>query len=270
MALDKKIPQLEDVWRAGKQYEYCQKAADIARRVHADCAKGGSDKPAAKLLESLLSKEIKLGALSIDDVNDYGVQDLYAMNDLAWCLISCRPSSAESRSTNVRQLSRLLGKLRKEIIPNFKDKPVTMNVSPPDDAKLKDGVLGGESAIDPEDIADPVAKAKYKAAIRANSENSFVNLRQRTLREFEAELSKPIVTYIGKACRSGDISAAVLAECIKDARLSANERRQIGRETDTHTKSGRNGANQSTGKKAGEKVPYKIALPVQRNFHGSR
>ncbi|MDO9542491.1 MAG: hypothetical protein Q7J98_09230 [Kiritimatiellia bacterium] len=213
---DRKLIQLEEIWEAGKTNEYFEKAKVITKDIQAHPAKNNLNGVAAKLLDKLMAKKLNI----IDDSSNY---DLYAMDDLACRLLS---NDIKERRTTALLLCRFLGKIRKEIIPNYKDKPVSLNVSPPRDAPPQRSPYF--SGMDPAAITNPVVRAQYEAAIRENQENSNMNGRQGALRSVCNELTtKSIIDYIIKTFRGDDTSAALLAECIKVAGLTDKEKEEV-------------------------------------------
>ena len=113
-----------------------------------------------------------------------GTDDLFTMQKLASYLLSNTNASAEERRATVPLICAYLGEIRNETVPNYERKPVTRNVAP----ALPPGVPGA-AGMDPDAISDPVARAKYKEAIRKNQENSLMNTRQAVLRRMNVEMS---------------------------------------------------------------------------------
>lgn len=211
--LDKQILQVEDIWKAGNTREYYSKVASITRDIMANSTKSNLNKVAAKLFDNLISKEAKIG--------EVGVDDLSAMQKLASYLISNNNVSIEERRINVLLLSKYLGKIRKEIVPNFKPKRVVANVAPPP------GTPCAVSGMSPKAIKDPIARAKYEAAIRENQENNLMNSRQAKLRSIEWEMSKPIIGYIIGTFHAGDRTSVLFTECINAAALNDKEKEEV-------------------------------------------
>ena len=81
------------------------------------------------------------------------IDDLSAMNNLASYLISYADATSEDRRVNVRLLCKYLGKIRKEIVPNYKPKLVVANVPPPPG-------VPGMAGMSPEAIKDPGSKSQ--------------------------------------------------------------------------------------------------------------
>lgn len=210
--LDKQILQVEDIWKAGNIREYYSKVASITRDIMANSTKSNLNKVAAKLFDNLISKEAKIG--------EVGMDDLSPMQKLASYLISNNNVSIEERRINVLLLSEYLGKIRKEIVPNFKSKRIVANVSPP-------AGTPGMAGMSPEAIKDPIARAKYEASIRENQENNLMNSRQAELRSIEREMLKPIIDYIIETFHAGDISSALFTECINYASFNDKEKEAI-------------------------------------------
>lgn len=211
---DTQLLQLKDLWKSGNKSEYYQNAASMANNIASGSVNDPHYEWAAKLLEDLLTRKTT--------VAETRTADLSAMNVLALSLISDRNASVKERRGHVRLLSRYLGKVRKEIVPNYTPKPVTQNVSPPP------GITPfGFSGMDPKTITDPVMRAKYEAAIQENQENSFINQRQSLLHKVEGEMSKSIINYMIDAFQTEDSSSPLIAECIKNARLTDAERKKV-------------------------------------------
>jgi hypothetical protein len=206
--------RLEELWKGGKTSEYYQQASKIAEEILSGDATDTKDEAAAELLESLLSK----AAVSTKATTYY---DLFAMRKVASYLIPPERFSAEERRINARLLSKFLGEIRNEIVPNYQDRPVTMNVAPPP------GTPCAVAGMDPDAIDDPVARAQYKEAIRQNDENNLMNTRQFVLRNIELELSTHIVAYLIDAFQAPGTPQSLVDECIKNAKLTDAERKEL-------------------------------------------
>ena len=211
--LDKRVLQVEDLWKTGKTREYYLKAIDIARDIMANSTTNNLNAISAKLFDNLISKEVKIEEVRLDDLS--------AMQKLASYLISNTNASIDERRTNARLLCRYLGKIRKEIVPNYKPKPVVANVRPPL------GTPCAVSGMSPEAITDPVLRAKYEASIRENQNNNLINSRQAELRSIEEEMLKPIMDYTIGTFHVDDISSALFTECIKSANFSDREKEEV-------------------------------------------
>jgi hypothetical protein len=209
--LDKQILQVEDVWKAGNTREYYSKVASIARDIMANSAESNLNKVAAKLFDNLISKEAK--------IKEVGVDDLLVMKKLAYLLLNNNASS-EERQINVLLLSKYLGKIRKEIVPNFEPKLVVANVDPP-------AGTPGAAGMSPKAIHDPIARAQYEASIRENQENGRMNLRQAKLKSIEWEMSKSIIGYIIETFHAGDSTSVFFTECINTAALNDKEKEEV-------------------------------------------
>ena len=220
LTLDERVAQNETLWKDGKALEYYQVAIGIGREIEETAAPGKTNlnDVAAALLDHLLSK----GAPASGVDEQFEVEDLSAMELLAGYLSDNQGVSPGQRQTNVRLLSRCLGRIRKEIVPNFAPKRVTENVDPPR------GTPGPAfSGMNPEAIADPVARTKYKEAIRQNRLNSVENTRQTFLRRTDRIVKQPIINYMVETFNSGAISSVDLAECMKSAGLADTEKNDV-------------------------------------------
>jgi len=253
--LDEQVIQLEDIWKAGKTNEYFLKAREISKRIERinpnvimynekqakelrelrDAGKTNEsfakasefhkenhsitnnlNDIVAPMFNNLMAKKV--------DIIDSGNNDLYAMDNLADYLFSNDKVSIKERRTNALLLCRFLGKIRKELIPNFEPKRVMSNVAPPRDAR------GGFmfSGMDPAAITNPVVRDQYEAAIRENQGNGLMNSRQSELRSLGNEFTtKRIIDYIIKTFRGDDASFALLTECINAANLTDKEREEV-------------------------------------------
>jgi hypothetical protein len=212
--LDKQISQLEGLLEAGKTDDYWAEAARMTRELVAAPPSDAGSKVARRLFKSLLTKGAKLPKT--------GTDDLFTMQKLASYLLSNTNASAEERRATVPLMCAYLGEIRNETVPNYERKPVTRNVAPPPD------VPGPAAAgMDPDAISDPVARAKYKEAIRKNRENILMNTRQTVLRRMNVEMSAPIVDYMIAIFRTPDTPHTLVDECIRNARLTAEETKKV-------------------------------------------
>ena len=275
--LDKQVMQLEETWKAGETNEYFLKAREIAKIINphmnityteeqyeeanklrkagktneyyakiedfdkeilSHSITGNLNKIAAKLFDNIISKKA--------NIINVGNNDLYALEYLRSYLVANGKTSIEERRINALLLSRYLGKIRKELIPNFEPKRVMSNVAPPRDAR------GGFmfSGMNPAAITNPIVRAQYEAAIRENHENGLMNSRQYALRSVGDEFTtKGIIDYIIKTFRGDvaemggkqavimdniiktfdgdDASIGLLAECIQAANLTDKEKEEV-------------------------------------------
>jgi hypothetical protein len=221
-AIEKQVSQLGELWTTGKRSDYYRKVHRVTKDVLADCRKRSVNKIAAELFESILSKDFKVDELSSDDLGRIDICDLSAMKDLASYLVFNGDVSINERQLNAQLLSRYLGRIRRELVPDYQWKRVTSNVAPPDD------VPGFKfSGMAPEAIDDPVGRAKYKAAIRENDENALANVRQRELKSANITMTRPIMTYLIRTFQAEGTSPDLVAECIKNAKLTDKEKREV-------------------------------------------
>ena len=223
-SLYEQVSQNEDMWKAGKTSEYYQRATEIIKDIKGAAASGRTNlnEVAATLLDNLLSKEVR-----IEEVDDhFEVEDLSAMERVAGYLNLRQASSANERQRVGRLLSRYLGRIRKELIPDFKPNPTVQNVIPPP------GTPGPMIAgMDPDAIDDPVAKAKYKAAIRQNHLDAVQNGRQLFLARCDVIAREQIINYLVEATNAGALTSADLAECVKSATLTEDEKKEVASKT---------------------------------------
>jgi hypothetical protein len=219
--LRERVIHNEALWNAGRSYEYYQNAATLTKSIMAASAMTNVDEVAAALLNNLVSKEV-----NVKEADErFDVDDLSVMERLALHLISARGITPEERPGNARLLSRYLGRIRSEIIHNYKDQPVTENVMPPLDT------LGPVfSGISPDAIKDPVARAKYEDAIRENHQNAVINARQTFLARSDAMTGGLVISYLVETFRTGALSPDDLADCIKSAHLTEDEKKEVASE----------------------------------------
>lgn len=215
------VMQLELQWKAGvgrQEYEYYVGARRIADGLV------GHDDPAAnaagmQLLRNVLAKRSE--SLSRTDADfDVGAADILAVETIARFLLEHDNVSDEQQLGKVPLFANALGKVRREIVPNYVPKRVLENVAPPPG-------VPGMAGMDPEAISDPVAREKYRAAIRENELNNLMNKRQQELHEVEAELAIPIVEYLSRVAAADSTGTKVIRQAIVDARLTDAEKAQV-------------------------------------------
>lgn len=99
-------------------------------------------------------------------------------------------TAGEDRVRYAALAGSFLIRISKELIPNFKPKPVYRNVAPP----IRSGpvVIG----MNPDGIEDPVAREAYKKAIEENSLNAALNSRQRSLRQLIPNLKEQLTHFL--------------------------------------------------------------------------
>lgn len=218
---DKQVSQLEGLLEAGKTDDYWAEAARMARELVAAPPSAAGIKVARRLFKSLLTRGAKLPRT--------GTDDLFTMQKLASYLLSNTNASAEERRATVPLLCAYLGEIRNETVPNYKPKRVTENVAPPPG-------VPGVTGMAPDAISDPVVRAKYKEAIRKNQENSLMNTRQAVLRRMNVEMSAPIVDYMIAVFKAPDTPQTLVNECVKNARLTDAERKEVESKADAMRK----------------------------------
>lgn len=210
MSFDQELAALEGSWSEGGNVEYFAKAADLADGL----TKQGATQTAsaAKLLDVLVRKRVE----SIE----VGTADLSTKTKVVRQMLR---EDGAGRSTGVRaedakSLAMLLGAVREEIVPNFSAKRVTMNVRPPA------GSGPSVSGMNPDAIADPVARERYKAAILENRRNNVLNSRQRMLREMQTDFAQPIVDLMRQFANQDSVGLSLVQEWVGIARLTSAER----------------------------------------------
>jgi hypothetical protein len=220
--LERRVSQLEELWTTGSRGTYYKELRSLTTGILAESKKRDVNNVATELFESILSNDFEINHLAADELSEIGMADLYAMQNLASYLLSHGDVSAAERQMNARLLCRYLGKIRRDLVPNYERKPVFTNVDPPEDVP---GIK--ISGMNPEAIKDPVARAKYQAAIRKNQENNLANMRQSFLHDRQITTTKPILAYLMKTLRAEEISPDFVDECIKSAELTDKEKREV-------------------------------------------
>lgn len=209
---DNRALQLENLWKAGQQREYFLRVAEIVESTVTDYKGASQNLIIAKLLEDVLSKEVI--ARQVD------LKDLEVMRRLAWLLISNYNVSRDNCQTNAVLLCRYLGKIRNERIQGFEPKFVVANVAPPVG-------VPGMAGMDPKAIADPVARAEYEGAIRANQANNLLNSRQIALERASNEMSLVIMAYVTRTFYDASLPYDILRKCMNDAKFEDHEQKEV-------------------------------------------
>ena len=216
-ALDDKLIHLEALWKSGARREYYMEADRIAKELHSQ-DRAAANAGALRLLNGVAAKSPRP-----EDAVDIEVADLSAMEQSARVLLEDDAMPDEQRQEKVRLVAWVLGRIRLELVPAYVPQPVVMNVLPPAGAG-KGPIIAG---VDPETVRDPIARERYKAAIRENQAKAVQNTRQRTLQCMEMELARPIVGYLSRAAREEGAMRQAVLQSIDQARLTATERAEV-------------------------------------------
>lgn len=168
----------------------------------------------ASLLETLLTTK--------PSSRDVGDEDIALMESVAMHILSATDESREAAGRNSMLLSRFLGRLREEIIPDFSRLPVSANVAPPVGVGVP--AFPGMRA---EAISDPAARAEYERAIHANLKNNRINRRQHTLARVKRQMVKRVQNYLVRIGREAKISTEHLDICMLEARMETTEKAQL-------------------------------------------
>lgn len=219
--LDKEVTQLELTWTPGvgiREHEYYARAGKFADglSIHEQVIANAA---AVKLLSNLLSKKTESFETREADF-DVGAADLVAMEKLARFLLGNDNVLIKQRREKLTLLAKLLGRVRAEIVPDYVAKRVVANVGPP-------AGVPGMAGMNPEAIADPVAREKYKAAILKNQLNNLMNERQGQLHYMETQFAKPIVEYISRVAASDRAARDIVHQAVLDARLTPLENTEV-------------------------------------------
>ena len=211
-SIEGQISEAENSWNHGDHGNYYSRAAAIAKEIRANPSKTNPNGPASKLLKSLLAKKA--------DLREVDNSDLSTMQALAALLASHDEVPNEDRRATASLLCKYLGRIRKERVPNFKEKPVFENVAPPP------GVTGF-AGMSPDAIHDPANRSKYEDAIRENRDNERQNSRQYELKRSEWAMRKNLRLYMMMTFKVSDVSTASFRECMSEGGFDDQERKEI-------------------------------------------
>jgi hypothetical protein len=207
-AFAEKLQFLERTWTEGGNPEYFVSAKKVANELK---GLGGDEAAsAAVLLDTLLRKNVE----SVE----VGTTDLAAKASAAREILRAQDETASARETDVKALTGFLGAVRRELIPDFVARPVVANVSPPIGAGPR------MAGMNPNAIADPVAREAYRAAILENSRNSVLNSRQVVLHDLQEDLSRPIVDRMKQFAKSDASALSLVQEWVQMANLTNSAR----------------------------------------------
>ncbi len=215
---DKRLAKLEDLWCKGHAEQFYLEAVSFANDIAALSGQQDASGLSARLLNSLLSKNIKGKEIEV------GVTDLNVQELLAKLVITNQDVSIEQRRANALILSEYLGLIRTEIIANFRPLWVSANVAPPRNAGQF--VMAG---MNPDAITDPVVRAEYVEAKKQNRRYGMINTRQRELSRLETRISKLVIDYIADTVYvdSGGGGGQLVNVYCNNARVTAEEARRI-------------------------------------------
>lgn len=224
LSLEYRIKNLEDIWRAGATNEYYNQASVLASEMVVVGGQTNVTPEAARLLLNLLSKKV--------NPLERGDGDLWTMEILVRYLVYFPNTPDEELEPNAVILSKFLGKIRTDRIPDYQWKRVTANVHPPwvdpskrDTNRYPDTVPFRYSGMDPAAIGDPYERSLYEEAIRKNQENNLLNGQQRKLKDLEVYFSKSILNYMIQAFSTN--STDLLEKCMEDAHLTEEEKTTV-------------------------------------------
>jgi hypothetical protein len=127
----------------------------------------------------------------------------------------------EDRTRNLLLFADVIGRFRKEIDPHYQRRPDPVKLS--QSAVLEIGI----ARRDLDRIADPVARASRKAAIRARIVDEISRARQERLLDFDAERLLRFTNSVVFVLRGLKGQTALVAECVKRARLTDKEAAEI-------------------------------------------
>jgi len=220
--IHERIARLESAWTPGSGEEetsYYQGATKIANDL-SSIDEGDANREGLALLRSVLAKSSANKEFREADIA-VGSSDLESIQSLTRFLLNHDAVPAALQSDKAVTLAAVLGVIRGEVKPNYVEKRVYENVMPP----VGEGIL--IAGMDPDSIADPAAREKYKIAIRENERINLENRRQSMLQILEREFATPVVAYLVRiVARGGDDPEKVRA-AISRARLTPQELRQI-------------------------------------------
>ena len=244
-AAEKELARLEGIWQLGQHCPYFLAAYEFAERFREMGDRKTRARIGAKLLQTMLCRRWQLGettdfVLYSRGIDDYVARDderydLDAMADLAswlgpYCAdaegatVGVDPPSlpAEERLRNLMLIADLAGRVRKEIVPNYKEQPGELEL-----LAHVDGMSSSYCWRDFENCADPVERARYKAAIRQGTASIISYERQQHLKEIDSMVSFGLSEAIFIELRLQKGRSGWLAECAKRARLTDEEQKKI-------------------------------------------
>jgi hypothetical protein len=207
-AFTEKFESLERTWTKGGNPEYFVSAKKVANELK---GLGGDEAAsAAVLLDTLLRKNVESVQV--------GTMDLSAKASAAREILRAEDETASARAADVKALAGFLGAVRRELIADFVARPVVANVSPPIGSGPR------MAGMNPNAIADPVAREAYRAAILENSRNAVLNSRQIVLKDLQADLSPPIVDRLKRFANKDAVGLSLVQEWVDAAELTDAER----------------------------------------------
>jgi hypothetical protein len=136
--------------------------------------------------------------------------------------------AVERRVPNLMLVADMLGTIRTEIVPNYRDGGQPLDDVGPFDTGC--GLVYWQ--MDPEETRGRMAKAAAKAIAREGVAAQVLNIRQETLRQRSAGWGELLADAAVYVLRRRKDRSALLAECAKRARLTAEEIKNIQQRLD--------------------------------------
>jgi hypothetical protein len=214
-ALSNKVIRLEEIWKAGDVTNYYGQALVVSWDYDKILMSTRSNTNLYPIAVAMLAQLVDKPAITNLNVLQ---MDLLVMDNMASHLLPNLHVSAFQKQQNTRVLAQLLGRMRAEYIPDYKDKPIDINPEPPD------GVEDAAAGMDPAGITNPVLRAQYEAAIWTSCTNNCVNRRQGKLADMTRWQTPSIINYMTGFFATGQATTEFIQECMQQARLTEKEK----------------------------------------------
>ena len=215
--LKMQLDGLQTLWDKGDALGYLKGTSDLCDRISSSNDISVRAELGRLILRSLFSKDLRMAQAE-------GVLDLSIWNKaIGLILDEPQPSLRRSDSRLVCESRR---RFLSERIENFSPRKVVQNVTPPGDTQ---GLTF--SGMAPEAIRDPVARAKYEAAIRENQQNAITNKRQRLIEDHMTVYNPLIEQYLIRTFKGERDLQEELAECLRLGQFSNEAKDRIVNET---------------------------------------
>jgi hypothetical protein len=209
-SLKQQLAQLEEVWKAGNQFEYFVEMAALTERITQLKQNDESFDLALLLFESALDKKYNFEDMPLEKLYDCSNEDITTLTEIApYLLIQEKHLSSSKQRHTARLLARYLGRLRKEQIKDFKERPTP--------GGLNSWIDGSGNGINARE--DPI--------LRQHEYDKKSNDRQRAINYAINNLSLKIISFLTEFLSEKDTPGELLVECIGSARLNAIEKQVV-------------------------------------------
>jgi hypothetical protein len=207
-SLKQQLTQLEDVWKAGNQFDYFIGMAELTEQITKLKQNDESFDLALKLFESVLDKEYEFEEMPLRELQDCSNEDITTLTEMASHLLKEEELLSPPKQRQAALLlARYLGRIRKEQIVDYKERPTS----------LISGINGSKSG----------PSAGEVAIFRQHEYDIVTNARQRAINYAINNLSFKIVAFLTEVLSEKDTPGELLVECIGIARLNAIEKQVV-------------------------------------------